>query len=64
MRAARLGINVVLDFGLWGKDERSALPWIADSLGVRARVVYLPIDFEEQRVRIAGRSRTGARGAG
>jgi hypothetical protein len=31
---------------------------------VSARVVYLPIDFEEQRVRIAGRSRTGARGAG
>lgn len=55
MRAAQLGINVVFDFGLWGKDERSALRWIADSLGVRAHVVYLPIDFEEQRIRIAGR---------
>src|SRR5674476_1311039 len=29
MRAAGLGINVVFDFGLWGKDERSALRWIA-----------------------------------
>ena len=28
MRAARLGINVVFDFGFWGKDERSALRWI------------------------------------
>ncbi len=55
MRAARLGINVVFDFGLWGKDERSALRWIADSLGVRAQVVYLPIDYEEQRRRITDR---------
>jgi predicted kinase len=55
MRAAQLGLNVVFDFGLWGKDERSALRWIAESLGVRAEVVYLPIDFEEQRRRISGR---------
>lgn len=58
MRAAHLGVNVVFDFGLWGKDERSALRWIADSLGVRAQVVYLPIDYEEQRRRIAGRDET------
>ena len=58
MRAAQLGIDVVFDFGLWGKDERSALRWIADSLGVRAQVVYLPIDYEEQRRRITGRYET------
>jgi predicted kinase len=58
MRAAQLGINVVFDFGLWGKDERSALRWIADSLGVRAQVVYLPIDYEEQRKRIHDRYET------
>ena len=52
MRAAQLGINVVFDFGLWGKDERSALRWIADSLGVRTQVVYLPIDCGEQRRRM------------
>jgi len=34
----RVGTNVVFDFGLWGKDERSALRWIADTLGVRAQV--------------------------
>ena len=55
MRAAQLGINVVFDFGLWGKDERSALRWIASTLGVRAQVVYLPIDYEEQRRRITSR---------
>jgi predicted kinase len=58
MRAAQLGINVVFDFGLWGKDERSALRWIADSLAVRAEVVYLPIGYEEQRRRIAERYET------
>lgn len=55
LRAARLGINVVLDFGLWAKDERSALRWMADSVGVRAQVVYVPIDYEEQRRRMAHR---------
>lgn len=58
MRAAQLGINVVFDFGLWGKDERSALRWIARSLGVDAQVVYLPIDYEEQRRRITDRCET------
>ncbi len=55
MRAAQLGIDVVFDFGLWGTDERSALRWIADSRGVRAQVVYLPIDYDEQRRRITDR---------
>jgi predicted kinase len=55
MRAARLGIDVVLDFGLWGKDERSALRWIADSLGVPSQVIYLPVDLEEQHLRVGDR---------
>ncbi len=55
MRAAQLGINVVFDFGFWGKDERSALRWIAGTLGVRSQVVYLPIDHEEQRGRVTKR---------
>lgn len=59
MRAAALGIDVVLDFGLWSKDERSALRWIAASLGVRAEVVYLPIDVEEQRRRLTARHGPG-----
>ena len=55
MRAARLGVSVVFDFGLWGRDERSALRWMASAVGVHAEVVYLPIDFEEQRRRITDR---------
>ena len=55
MRAAQLGINVVFDFGFWSEDERSALRWIADSLGVDTQVIYLPIEYEEQRRRISRR---------
>jgi predicted kinase len=58
MRAAELGINVVFDFGFWGKDERSALRWIAATVGARSRVVYLPIDHEEQRRRVTNRFST------
>lgn len=57
MRAARLGVPVVFDFGFWGRDERSALRWIAGTLGLRARVLYLPIDHETQRTRLADRYR-------
>ena len=59
LRAARLGVDVVLDLGLWSRDERSALRSIAESLGVRTRVVYLPIDPDEQRRRVAARSEGG-----
>jgi predicted kinase len=58
MRAAQLGTNVVFDFGLWGKDERSALRWIAAAVGARSQVVYLPIDHGEQRRRVTSRFAT------
>jgi hypothetical protein len=29
LQALRLGISVVRDYGLWGRDERSALRWPA-----------------------------------
>jgi predicted kinase len=58
MRAAELGTNVVFDFGFWGKDERSALRWIAGTVGARSQVVYLPIDRDEQRRRVTNRFAT------
>ncbi len=58
MRAAELGINVVFDFGFWGSDERSALRWIAGTVGARSQVVYLPIDHEEQLSRVTKRFAT------
>ena len=50
--ALEAGINVVLDFGLWGKDERSALKHLAYRAGSECQLVYLPIDPEEQSRRV------------
>jgi predicted kinase len=58
LQALRLGISVVLDFGLWGRDERSALHWLARSAGAACQVVYLPVDKDIQLARIAHRQAT------
>jgi predicted kinase len=55
LQALRLGTSVVLDFGLWGRDERSALRWLARSAGASCQVVYLPVDKDVQLARIAHR---------
>jgi predicted kinase len=48
VRALCLGTNVVLDFGVWSKDERSALRFLAHSVGASCQLVYLEIDEREQ----------------
>jgi len=58
LQALRLGTSVVLDFGLWGRDERSALRWLARSAGVACQVIYLPVDPDVQLARIAHRQAT------
>jgi len=44
MRALELGTNVVLDFGLWSRDERSALRQAAAEVGLAQ--IYPPRDAE------------------
>ena len=58
LQALRLGTSVVLDYGLWGRDERSALRWLARSAGAACQVVYLPVDKNVQLARIAHRRET------
>jgi predicted kinase len=58
LQALRLGTSVVLDFGLWGRDERSALRWLARSAGAACQVIYLPVDKDVQLARIAHRQAT------
>src|SRR3954466_7370405 len=53
--ALRLRLSVVLDFGLWGRDERSALRWMAAAVGASCQVVYLPVDREAQLDRVRSR---------
>lgn len=58
LQALRLGVNVVLDFGLWSREERSALCWLATSAGASCQVIYLPVDKDIQRARVAHRQAT------
>jgi predicted kinase len=52
LRALELGINVVIDYGLWGRDERSALRAAAADLGVAVEIRYFELTPAEQRQRI------------
>ena len=58
LHTLRLGTSVVLDYGLWGRDERSALRWLARSAGAACQLVYLPVDKDVQLARIAHRQET------
>ena len=58
LQALRLGTSVVLDFGLWGRDERLALRWLAGSAGAASQLVYLPVDKDVQLARIVHRQAT------
>lgn len=53
--ALRLDTDVVLDFGCWARDERSAIRWLVEAVGARYRLEYLPVSPEVQRVRITHR---------
>ena len=55
LEALRLGTSVILDFGLWARDERSALRWLAASAGASCQVVYLPVHRAAQLARIVHR---------
>lgn len=51
-KALERGLDVVLDFGVWARDERTALRWLASTVGAGCELVYVPVDEAEQRVRI------------
>ena len=51
----RLRVNVVLDFGFWSRDERSALRWMAAAVGAACEIVYLPVERDVQWRRIQDR---------
>lgn len=60
IEALRHGTSVVLDFGFWARDERSALRWLAGQAGATCHVVYLPIGRTAQLARIARRQAIAA----
>jgi predicted kinase len=52
LRALELGVNVVIDYGLWSRDERAALRQCAADLGAACVVLYFELPKEEQRRRL------------
>lgn len=52
LRALGLGVDVVLDFGLWGKDERSCLRQAAADRGAAVVILFCDLDLAEQRRRL------------
>ena len=52
LRALALGNNVVIDYGLWSRDERSALRQAADDLGAMVDMRYFELTPAEQRRRL------------
>lgn len=55
LRALELGNNVVIDYGLWGRDERSALRQAATDIGAMVEMRYFELTVAEQRERLAQR---------
>jgi len=51
-RALRLGINVVLDFGVWSRKEREDFRTRAAEAGARSELIFVdaPLDVLKQRV--------------
>jgi predicted kinase len=52
LRALELGVDVVLDFGLWARDERSALRRAAADVGAAVEMRYVELGPAEQRRRL------------
>ena len=52
LRVLELGTNVVIDYGLWSRDERSALRRAAADLGASVRMLYFELAPAEQRRRL------------
>ena len=52
MRALELGISVVIDYGLWSRDERSALRQAAADVGAAVVICYFELTPAEQRKRL------------
>ena len=52
LRVLELGTNVVIDFGLWSRDERRALRQAAADVGAVVVIVYFELTPTEQRRRL------------
>ena len=58
-RLLQAGHDVVLDYGLWRRSDRDAYKRLVEAHGGRWRLLYLKVDPEVLRQRLAGRNRRG-----
>lgn len=56
-RSLQLGVDVILDFGLWSVEERDDFRARAAALGAEARVHFLDPPFDELLARLDARNR-------
>jgi predicted kinase len=61
-RALQLGVNVVLDFGVWSRSERDSFRTRAAALGARTELHFLDVPREELRRRLKARNSSKAPG--
>jgi predicted kinase len=54
--ALRLGVDVVLDFGLWSRVEQDDFRAWAAALGARAEICFLDVSHAELSARLAARN--------
>ena len=57
LRALELGVDVVLDFGLWHRREREELRTRASAVGARSELHFLDVPLDELVARLALRNR-------
>jgi predicted kinase len=62
-RALALGINVVLDWGLWSRDERSTLRTKGEALGACVLTCFLDVPMDELLRRATARNASRPRGS-
>jgi predicted kinase len=55
LRALELGNNVIIDYGLWSRDERSALRQAATDRDAHVKLLYFELTPAEQQSRLAQR---------
>jgi predicted kinase len=55
LRGLALGIDVVADFGVWSRDERTCLRHLARGVGAATQLHYLPVEPDDQWQRLTRR---------
>lgn len=58
-RALKLGIDTILDFGFWSKEERADFTSRAQKLGASVKISFLDVPVEELRRRLRKRNEHG-----